>query len=44
MIKKYFSSNNANDLYLQSIKEVSENPEYVVSPRGQKVKINLVKI
>jgi len=34
----YFEADNINELYLQIIKEVSSNPQYVTSPRGMQIK------
>lgn len=38
MTKKHFVSDNYNDLYVDVLKEISNNPEYVTAPRGIKCK------
>jgi thymidylate synthase len=41
MSQKYFEAENANELYLKLIKSISEDPEYVTSPRGMDIKENI---
>lgn len=36
--KNYFKADNVNDLYIDIVNEVVNNPEYVSAPRGMKIK------
>lgn len=41
MHTRYFEGNTANELYLQIIKELTANPQYITAPRGMQIKETL---